>query len=215
MGAARDRRLRHPGDGVEAVVVTAADSSLLRVTRGSAAAVIAGAVAALVGGLLIALGIWTLSPSEEHARDEACVDPPCPPESLPEDLASLPFVLPVFLQVLALGLGCVVLLLSVAGRLRGRRSWTALGLWLVVSPVAVLALALAVPHVVTPCWFDVRGVCVETVEHGRDYADDFHLLGHAVFGWAPAAAAVVVLLRRRHPEALPHRGPGRARPGGG
>ncbi|MGA8978713.1 MAG: hypothetical protein WB473_06290 [Pedococcus sp.] len=146
----------------------------------------------VLAAVLVSVGVggveaagWWSPPSSAlgEAGDSACVSPPCGPESLP-DLAVLPVVLPVLLTGVAALLGITVLLVSVArGAGRGRGS---VPLLLALGPLVVLVGAEVVPHALNPCLAgDIPGVCTRTREFGTDYADDVHLLGHAVFGWLP------------------------------
>ena len=155
----------------------------------------AGLVAVVVGGVEAA-GWWSPPNTPEgEAGDTACVSPPCGPESLP-DLASLPVMLPVLLTGLAALLGIGVVLVSVArGAGRGRGALPVL--LLALGPMVVLIGAEVVPHALNPCLAgEIPGVCTRTPEYGIDYADDVHLLGHAVFGWLPLSVGFAWLTLR-------------------
>ncbi|MEO7846003.1 MAG: hypothetical protein ABIR82_11745 [Nocardioides sp.] len=124
------------------------------------------------------------------------MSPPCGPESLP-DLAVLPVVLPLLLTGAAALLGIAILLVSVArGAGHGRGALPLL--LLALGPLVVLVGAEVVPHALNPCLLgEIPGVCTRTREYGTDYADDVHLLGHAVVGWLPLSVGFAWLTLRQ------------------
>jgi hypothetical protein len=159
--------------------------------------------AAVVGVLagVVESALWEpVARADERA--DACLDAPCPPESLP-DLRQLPLLVPPLGYLLASVLGVSALLLSLlsGGRWRSRRRV----LLPVLGPVAVFVALEVVPHIVNPCLVaDALGDslpvgCASTV-HGVDVHDRWHALHHAVVGGLPAAVGYAALLRRRRPE---------------
>ncbi len=172
--------------------------AVLLVFGAAGLAVVAGAVEAVLG--------WG-SPREPVVEtsgvDEECVDPPCLPESWPPP-ESLPLVVPVLVLAAAVIIGVLVLVWRLPEVLTGAGGLLTSGLLLVAAPVLVLVGAEIVPHVVTPCWAgELGGVCVETEEHGVDYADHLHQLGHAVLGWLPMTVGYWLVLRKWHAALLP------------
>jgi hypothetical protein len=109
------------------------------------------------------LGRWAAA--EEY--DETCVDPPCPPESLPP-VEQLPAAAPFLLVALAILLGVGI---TAAGLTRVIRTRAQLGtgLLLTAAPVLLVARTEVLPHVATPCWAgEIPGVCADTEKHGVD-----------------------------------------------
>lgn len=184
----------------------------IRAGRGSVAATLmAGATAIALGTAVALLGfVWPDVGSDTTEVSETCTDPPCAPESLPsgvELVEASPTVLPVALVALAvlLALAAAVAILRVD---RGRAVLGRCAL-LVAGPVVVLVGAEVVPHLATPCWAgEVPAVCEATEEHGIDYADSVHPLGHALLGWVPLVVLHVWVLRRWWPDVVPRWVPG-------
>jgi hypothetical protein len=141
---------------------------------------------------------------ETSGEEEECVDPPCLPESLPPP-ESLPLVVPVLVLAVAVIIGVLVLVRR-PPEVLGSGGLLTSALLLVAAPVLVLFGAEVIPHVVTPCWAgELGGACVETEEHGVDYADHLHQLGHAVLGWLPMTVGYGLVLRKWRPALLPSR----------
>jgi hypothetical protein len=129
-------------------------------------------------------------------------EPPCLPESLP-DAASVPIALPLILVTLAAMLGLPTLLLSAVRASRRRPQALATGLLVVAGPLLVLMGAEVIPHAANPCYFSrLETFCTITDQHGTDFADRFHALGHAVVGLLPLTAAYLWALHRSRPELL-------------
>ena len=182
-----------------------ADGVTRRLGRSLVVVLVVGAIVATVSGSVQALAgpDSTAPPPVDRPTVEECPNPPCLPESWP-DLASLPTAAPTMIAGLALLLGLFVLGVTLIKTRHGdARHRAGTGLLMAAVPVLVLVGSELVPHLVTPCWVELPGMCIRTEEHGVEYVDHLHLLGHAVFGWVPLTALAWWLVGRWRPELLP------------
>lgn len=171
-----------------------------RLARWSVILTVAAGIVSVTTGLLALM--WF--PELPDARPDGCMDPPCWDLDVGDAslLVLLPFIAHLMLLALALLMGGLSLLLTLAGSLRSRGLRA---LRLAAIPVAGALLVLLggelLPHVANPCvlaelaGWDPPGFCTVTPQ-GADVPDNWHALDHAFVGFLPLSLVVAWWWRR-------------------